>query len=373
MIALRSRPTRYLTRLKTMKRITRIITVLGTAFAVLAACSLEQQRTTSPAAPGAITSNDNKVDAALIAYLDQQYEQETRESPERMTSRGRKDRYSELDDRSEAAQAAQLEWRRRSVAEMKAKFDPKLLSDEVRLSYDVWELELKRAEEGEKWRRHRYIFARGGAPTGLPNFLINQHRVDDKSDMDAYIARVGRIDDVLDQLLVRAKAAAGDGIHMPLFTYDQSLGEIQRITTGAPFSTGADSALLADAKTKIGKLTADGKLSTDQAQQLTQKVADVMVREMKPAYDRVAAFLLEDKPKAQQPQKQGALALPDGAKFYETALYLQTTTRLTADQIHQLGLSEVARLRAEMEQAKVAAGFTGTLEVLPAERRCRQG
>ena len=336
-------------------RLAPVITAL--AMATLVACST-QQRATNPTAAG------KDINAQLVAWLDEQFEQETRDSPERMTNRGRKERYAELDDRSEAAQQARLDWRRRSVAEMQARFDPKLLNEDTRISYDVWALELQRAEAEQQWRRHRYVFARGSAPTGLPNFLINQHRVDDKSDMEAYIARVRQIDDALDQLLVRAQRAAEDGIHMPLFTYDQSLGEIQRVVKGAPFTPGADSALFADAKTKIEKLQAAGKVSAEEAQQLTQQVSVAMVDEMKPAYDRVAAFLLQDKPKAQQPARQGALALPDGAKFYETALYLSTTTTMTADQIHALGLAEVARLRAAMEKAKAAAGFTGSLEEL---------
>lgn len=344
-----------------MPRFARVIAMFGVATTLLVACSLDQQRA-APAQPIAAQRADQN--AELTAYLDAQYEQEILGSPERLTSRGRKERYSELDDRSEAAQEARLAWRRRSVADMQAKFDPKLLDEDARLSYEIWSLELKRAEEEQRWRRHRYIFARGGTPTGLPNFLINQHRVDEKPDMEAYVARVSRIDDVLDQLLVRARAAASDGIHMPLFTYDQSLGEIRRLVTGAPFSAGTDSALLADAKTKIKKLADAGKITADEAQQFTRQVTEAMVREMKPAYDRVAAFLVEDKPYAQQPQKQGALALPDGAKFYESALYLQTTTTLTADEIHTLGLAEVARLRAAMEEAKVAAGFNGTLTEL---------
>jgi uncharacterized protein (DUF885 family) len=121
---------------------------------------------------------------------------------------------------------------------------------------------------------------------------------------------------------------------------------------------------LADAKGKLQKLQDGGKITAEDARRMSEQVAAAMVQQMKPAYERVAAFLQEDKPKGQQPQLQGALALPDGTKFYQTALYLSTTTRMTADEIHNLGLAEVARLSGEMERAKVAAGFTGTLAEL---------
>jgi len=87
-----------------------------------------------------------------------------------------------------------------------------------------------------------------------------------------------------------------------------------------------------------------------------------MTTQMKPAYDRVAAFITEDKPNAQKPDKQGAMALPGAPDFYNDMLYLSTTTHMTADEIHELGKSEVARIRGEMEKVKEAAGFKGTLE-----------
>ena len=329
---------------------------VGVAAVFLAACSDKQ-----PSA-GPTTDQAAKNSADLVAYLNAEYEKELIDSPEEMTSQGRKDRYGELDDRSEAAADQRLAWRRQSVADMKTKFDPNALSEDARLSYDIWELELKRAQEAAPWRRHRYIFSRGGSPTGIPNFLINFHRVDERSDMEAYVARIGHIDEALDQLLVRAKAAAADGIHMPTFVYDQSLGEIARVVTGAPFSAGKDSALFADAKAKIKALEAAEKITADQGKAFVKQVSDAMTQQMKPAYDRVAAFLKEDKPNGQKPEKQGALALPDGAKFYDAALYLSTTTEMTADEIHELGLSEVARIRAEMEKVKEATGFKGTLE-----------
>ena len=335
----------------------RAIFGVGVMFAVLAACS---PATTKAAGPTAEQIAKNSAD--LTAYLDAEYEEELLDSPEDMTSQGRKDRYGELDDRSEAAGDKRLEWRKQSVADMKAKFDPASLNEDAKLSFEIWDYELKRAEEMNKWRRNRYIFARGNATTGIPNFLINQHRVDEKSDMEAYVSRVGLIDDALDQLLVRAKAAQADGIHMPTFTYDQSQSEIKRMMTGAPFTKGKDSALLADAKTKIKALMESGKITPGEAKEFETAVSDAMVQQMKPAYDRVSAFLTEDKPNGQKPDKQGALALPNGAEYYNAALFLMTTTDMTADEIHELGKAEVARIRGEMEKIKEQTGFKGTLE-----------
>jgi uncharacterized protein (DUF885 family) len=323
----------------------------GIMLAVLAACG--------PTAPTAEEIAKNSAD--LVAYLDAEYEEEVQESPQEMTSQGRKNRYGELDDRSEAAMDKNLAWRRESVADMKEKFDPEALSEDARLSYEIWELELARAEKSAEFRRHRYIFGRNGAHTGLVNFMINQHRVDEKSDMEAYISRVAAIGPTLDVLIDRAKLAAGDGIRMPGFAYDQTVSEVARVTTGAPFAGAGETALFADGKAKIAALQTATKITPEEATALTEQLRVAMVDKMKPAYDRLAAWATEDKANA-SPTPQGVGSLPNGEAYYNAMLNLMTTTEMTADEIHQLGLSEVARIHGEMEKVKTEAGFQGTLQ-----------
>jgi uncharacterized protein (DUF885 family) len=132
---------------------------------------------------------------------------------------------------------------------------------------------------------------------------------------------------------------------------------VKRLTTGAPFSAGEDSALFADGKAKIAKL----KLPQAEAERLTKSLADAMTGQMKPAYDRLAAWLAADAANT-SPDAKGTGALPDGAAFYDAMLRLQTTTDMTADQIHELGLAEVKRIRGEMETLKAKIGFAGALE-----------
>ncbi|MFZ5720874.1 MAG: DUF885 domain-containing protein [Pseudomonadota bacterium] len=310
-----------------------------------------------PAAWAAARSEEGR---ALTAFLDAEYEQELQMDPEELTSQGRKEHYDKLTDRSEAAMARRLAWRRESVARMKARFDPATLDEEARTSFEIWELELARAEKASAYRRHRFLFARGGAHTGLPNFLINFHRVDEPADMEAYVARVAAIGPALDQLLERAKLAAADGVRMPRFAYDQSRSEIARVTGGAPFAEGQDSALLGDARRKVEALRVGGKISQAEADRLLAATREAMLTRMKPAYERVDAWLAADR--ANTPEAAtGAGALPDGAAYYQTALNLQTTTDMTADQIHDLGLAEVARIRAEMEAIRRKVGFEGDL------------
>ena len=311
--------------------------------------------------PLAARAQGSDLDRQLTAFLDAEFEKELQMDPERLTRLGRKEQYDRLTDRSDAAAQRELAWRRASVAEMKRRFDPAKLSEDARTSFEMWALELDRAETQVRWRGHGYIFDRNGPHTGLPNFMINQHRVDTPADMQAYVARVGAIAGVIDQQLAQAKASAAKGVRMPRFAYEQSLTEVRRLTTGAPFAGneggGKDSALFADGKAKIAALN----LPPAEAERLTRALSEAMTATMKPAYDRLAAWLEADAARA-SPEPQGAGALPEGAAFYNAMLRLQTTTDMTADQIHELGLAEVKRIRGEMETLKAKIGFSGTLE-----------
>ncbi len=297
---------------------------------------------------------------ALTTYLDAAFEQELAMDPERLTRLGRKGQQDRLTDPSDAAARRGLAWRRRSVRGMKARFDRTQLNPEAQTSYDIWILELERAEMAERWRRHRYLFDRNGPHTGLPNFLINSHRVDTVPDMEAYIARLGAIGPSLDEQLGQAQRSAAAGIRMPRFAYAQSLDETRRLMRGAPFAGDGEAPLYADAKAKVAGLVAKGAIDAGQGQALLAAVTAAMTEKMAPAYGRLAAWLESDRDMASV-EPQGAGDLPDGLAFYAAMLRLQTTTDMTAAQIHTLGLSEVDRLHAEMEILKAKIGFAGSL------------
>lgn len=300
------------------------------------------------------------VDAQLTAFLDAEFEAALRQNPEQLTRLGRKELYDKLSDPTDAAADRGLAWRRGSVARMKARFDRAGLGPDAQVSYDLWALALERAEAARKWRNHKYVFNRGGPHTSLPNFLINAHRVDTRADMDAYVARLSAMAKVLDQNLDRAKAAAAAGVRMPRFAYDQSIAEVARLMTGAPFTGNGESALFVDAMAKLRRLRERGLIDTPQEQKFVSAVSATLGGEVKPAYDRLSAWLSADRENAAADPK-GAGSLPDGAAFYAAQLLDETTTDMIADEIHELGLREVARIRGEMEALKTRIGFAGSL------------
>ncbi len=330
--------------------------LFGGVCLVLSACGGGDQASGAPDAEEIAAES-----AALTGYLDGEFEEELLRSPEWLTRLGRDDRQDELSDVTEAAMDADLAWRRESVEAMKAQFDYDKLNDVAKTSYDIWELELEREQAARPWRRHQYIFARGGPHTGLPNFMINFHEVDDVADMDAYVARISEIGRVIDEYLVRAKAATDDGVRMPRFAYEQTLSEAQRVTSGAPFDGGAPSPLYENVLDNTQALVEAGAADETEAAALAERAARAMTEDMYPAYERLIAWLEADIVNTTE-DARGAWHLPDGEAYYNWRLENQTTTDMTADEIHELGLAEVARIQAEMEQIKQTVAFDGTLQ-----------
>ena len=327
------------------------------AFVIAAACAPEGDAPDGAPSAEAIAAESER----LTAYLNAEFEEELQRSPQWLTQLGRKEQYGQLNDYSEAAADADLAWRRESVAEMEESFDYDLLSNEAKTSYDVWAAELATEEINLPYRRHAYIFGRSGAHTGLPNFMINFHEVSEASDMDAYISRLSQIDDALGTLMERAQLGVDAGVRMPLFAYEKSIDEAQRVVSGAPFSAGEDSPIFADVKSKAAGLVEAGAIDDAQAQAYVDQAETILTGETKPAYDRLVAWLEGDMANAPSGQV-GALTLPDGDAYYAARLKAQTTTDMTADEIHELGLAEVARIKAEMETIKEEVAFDGTLE-----------
>lgn len=296
----------------------------------------------------------------LNVWLDQEFQENLDFSPQWRTRLGDKQDYDKLDDVSEAALDRGLEWRRESVAEMRASFDYEQLTPEAKTSYDIWVYLLDRAERGLPFRRHQYLLGRGGPHASLPNFMINFHKVDTAADMEAYVARLQQLGSVLDSYLTRAKAAAEEGIRQPRFDYDFATAEIERILTGAPFSEEGDSPLWRDASSKVAALEEAGDISSESADAFKAQVRDALLTQMQPAYDRVLTWLRRDRENADE-SAQGVWSLPNGKAYYEMRLREMTTLDMSAEEIHQIGLSEVERIRSEMEAIKDQVKFAGSL------------
>ena len=299
----------------------------------------------------------NAEDARLAAFLDKEFAEDLKMRPQLATRLGMKEGEDRLDDISDAAELKRLEARRASVARMKAQFDRSKLSPKGQTNYDIWETELQRMELQYKYRRFQppfYSFLYS-VHSQLPNFLINTHTVQDAADMKAYNARIRAIPAILDTAIAQSKESDAQGVRAPKFEIERVIDGSKVIVTGAPFDSGKDSPLWADAKAKVGKLQASGKISKAEADALLADTRAALLS-IKPGYDRVIAWATSELPTAPS-GRVGAISLPGGADWYAAALRMNTTLDLTADQIHQIGLSELKRIEGEQDALARKAGF----------------
>lgn len=341
-----------------------ILALLGTT--ALAACGQSGEtpgsstETTVTAAPGAEAVEAET--ARLNAWFSEKWEEELDFSPIYKTFLGRGDDKGKIDDLSEAAEDAQLEWRRNAVAELETSFDRRLLTPEAKVSFDLYAYQLTQDEAAYPFRRRDYVFHQMNGPHSfLPNFLINFHSVETADDMTAYIARIGGVSRALGQALERAQINASEGVRPPQFAYDGVLEQSRALIAGAPFGGDGDAPLWSDANGKIDSLVEAGALNEEQAEAMRGEARQALVNEFKPAYDALIAWFEEDRANADE-IATGVHKLPNGEAYYAERLAYSTTTDMSPDEVHQLGLDEVARIRGEMEAIKDQVGFDGDLQ-----------
>lgn len=310
------------------------------------------------AAPFASQNEDlAEEDARLTAFLDVEFAEWLTQQPQLATRLGIKDGGDRWNDIGDAAASKQVDWRAASVAKMRAQFDRDRLSPEAQVNFDIWALEAERAALSQTGRRYRPPFYSRlySAHSQLPDYLVNTHTVADETDLKNYIARLRGIPAVLDVAIKRTKASEAADIRAPRFQIETIIAGSRQLISGAPYGDGPDAALWADVKAKTEALVASGKLTRGDADALMTEARSAIIA-LKPAYERVIAWAeasLSDAPSG----VVGAVTLPGGADYYAAELKLNTTTDLTADEIHAIGRSEVARIEAEQDALAQQAGF----------------
>jgi uncharacterized protein (DUF885 family) len=321
----------------------------------------------TPIAQSPQTAADDET-ARINKWFEAKFEEQVAFSPIQQTFLGRKS--GKIDDFSIAEQDRQLAWQRASVAEMKKLFDYSKLSPEAQTSYDIWAYQLMQAERAVPFRDNAYIFEQMNAIQGFfPQLLIAFHSVDNAADMDNYISRITESARALRQLIVLSKHNANEGVRPPKFSYGFVIDASTKIISGAPFDeSGKDSDVWTDFKAKIDGLQKKGAIDAARARSMTDAAQAAFKGPFKAAYSELIAWEKEDLAKASD-KTSGVSALPNGAAYYNERLANQTTTEMTADEIHTIGLSEVSRLRSEMTAIKDEVGFKGDLQAFFKELR----
>lgn len=291
---------------------------------------------------------------ALNKWFDDKYEESLQMSPLGLTAQGRKDHYDKIDDLSKKAEDEQLAWYTKATKELEETFDYGSLNDQDKTSYDLWVFQYEALKESHSYRDMDYVFDQmRGLHARLPTYLINFHKVDSLADMTAYISRIKESGRAMNQLVDRAKEQSASGILPPKFTFETLITQTKSLVDGTP--------LLNDMNRKIDALVASEDINSEQAQGLKEESEKAISSYFKPSYENLLTWLETEIDNAEA-TPTGVSRHPNGIDFYNHRLRVFTTTDLTADEIHEIGLREVARIKGEMLAIKDKVGFEGDLD-----------
>ncbi len=294
-------------------------------------------------------------DAALNAAFDKIFTQTMKDSPGFATSLGI--------DKGELAYLRSTfdpkpfdQSRRESLAHDKASLamlqaiDPATLSPEGALNREIVMYGLEQnlvayPKFGISSVQNPYdISQQDGVYFGIPDFLNSTHPVENAADAEAYLSRLAEFAKLLDFETEDQKAMAARGYLAPAWSLDLALGQIAKLRNQPAASNGLVTSLAGRAKEK--------NIAGDWAARATK----IVEAEVYPALDRQVAMINQLKPTTRP--GDGATRLPDGEALYAAALAEATTTTMTPDEVHKLGLDQVAEYTGKLDAILKGAGFT---------------
>lgn len=306
-----------------------------------------------------ISAEDIKTESAKAnAYFEKTFQEEVDESPMLQTRLGIKNDYGSWDDMSSQAEAEDLEQAKQRLNYLKDSINVKALDEATALSYKLAKQSLEDEIEDYSYRLYNYpINQMHGAHAEIPAFLINMHRVDNVEDAQAYISRLKGLKEVFLDIAEGLGTRETNGIIPPKFVFDKVIDDTRNLLKGRPFEKSNElSTLMNDFKSKVDALEVD----EEEKQKLIADAEVALTNEVQEAFSHLLTVLEDQRQRATT--DDGVWKFPKGDKYYNLALKRTTTTDLTAEEIHQIGLDEVARIHGEMEAIKEQVGFEGTLQ-----------
>ena len=294
--------------------------------------------------------------AKANAFFDRVFDEAVARSPMFMAQLGIKQATDKWDDISEARALEDFVITVQHLAELKRSFNFELLDDQTKVSYRMFVNAAERSIEGWKWRYYNYpLNQMSGLHSEAPAFLINYHPIASVADALAYIARLRGMGLLFDQLIEGVRIRESKNIIPPRFVFPLVADSIKEVISGQPFDQSAKkSALWEDFAGKVGALK-DVDAAT--REKLLAEARAELIGSVKPAYERLLSVLAAQQKIATD--DDGAWKFAGGLDYYAFALRGSTTTNMTADEIHRLGLSEVARIHQDMKAIMAKVGFKG--------------
>jgi uncharacterized protein (DUF885 family) len=291
------------------------------------------------------------------------------DSPELVTSVGIPVLYDmtkdELSDASDKKQHEEFENVKRNYATLMS-YDFDSQTKENQLNTKILESFLKGQVDGEEYFYHDYpVNQMFGVQNGLPSMMESSHKLNDESDVKAYITRLSKFDTKFDQVLEGLKIREEKGITPPTYIIDKVLSEMTGFV-GQKEVTKIDmenleldpvrrNILFTNLSTKLDAIE---DLSQEEKNNFKKQAEEEIRTTVFPAYQKLITYF--ENLKSKSTTDAGVWKFPNGDAYYQYQLSQQTTTNYTPEQVHQIGLSEVARIKAEMQAILDAEGYTDT-------------
>src|ERR1700704_58160 len=225
-------------------------------------------------------------------------------------------------------------------------------SPSQKLSTHVLDWFLERQVEGEKWQFHNYpVNQLFGVQNQFPSFMANTHRLLNRQDCEYYVMRLDALPRKFDQLIESLKVREEKQILPPRFVVEEVLKEMSDFIA----KPAAENILATSFKTRVSKID---KLIPQERDDFQKRVEASITSKVYPAYQKLIDYFKRIEPKTTT--DDGVWKMPEGDAFYAYALHENTTTTMKPNDVHDLGLGEVARIEAEMRGILDANGFAGT-------------
>ncbi|HER40460.1 MAG TPA: DUF885 domain-containing protein, partial [Salinimicrobium catena] len=306
-----------------------------------------------------VTAEDSRQESKqLNDFFEREFQKDLDESPMLQTQLGIKKDYGSWDDFSHLKYAEDLKKAKKRLTFLKDSINEEALDEDAALSYRLYRQQLENEIEDYRFRFYDYpVNQMHGIHAELPAFLINMHKIDSVSDAKAYISRLEKFPKVMRDVQKGLELREMNQIMPPSFVFAHTIEASKNLISGKPFEKSSEpSTLLADFKEKVEKLD----ISSEKKNNLILEAQHALTDSVKPAYEGLIATLEDQSQRANQ--EHGVWKFPKGKEFYNNRLKRMTTTDLTAEEIHGIGLQEVARIQTEMEEIKEKVGFEGSLQ-----------
>jgi len=334
------------------------LTPLAFTIAALTACSPASQTTTEQAsAPKQEQVAQQTESQRLSAFFERTFEEDLKRSPLFQSYLGKKWDYDKWDDISDKRADERVAIAKERLATLE-NFDTSQLSEQEQLSLRLYKLGIERDLANDEFRHHRYIVHQfRAAHTQVPSFLINIHSVKSEDDAKAYIGRLNNVATYFDQVIAQMKIREELGVFPPAWAYDQMIDASKNVVSGAPFDDSeTPSTLWEDFQNKVSALD----IEAPKKEALLNEAKAALIDSVQPSYNKFIDALAHQQ--TLTPEGDGVWRLPDGDKWYQNRLNWFTTTDLTAEEVHQIGLDNVERIHNAMREIMQKVGFEGTLQ-----------